>query len=224
MRIVRPNPIPVQTPNSLAASELGDLRFCSLLGTQAWRQLPYAIQKRFSKRLEAGQTATYAGTIDHIEMSKGGRFLAQFLRIIGAPLPLRNETGVAAVVTVTEDGKTGGQIWSRLYASRSHFPQIIQSSKCFSGPTGLEEYIGFAIAMALTARTTDTAMIFESAGYCLKLGKWRLAIPSFMTPGQVTVTHEEVTGDTFRFTLQLAHRVFGILISQSGVFHEGRAK
>jgi Domain of unknown function (DUF4166) len=77
--------------------------------------------------------------------------------------------------------------------------------------------------MALTARTTDKAIIFESAGYCLRLGTWRLAIPNFMTPGQVTVTHEEVTRDSFRFTLQLAHRVFGILLSQSGVFHEGRA-
>jgi hypothetical protein len=223
MRIMRPNPIPAQLPNSLAISELGDLRFCSLIGAQEWKQLPYAIQKRFSKRLEAGQTATYAGTIDRIKMNKGGRFLAQFLRIIGAPLPLRNETGIAAVVTVTEDGKTGGQIWSRLYASRSHFPQIIQSSKRFSGPTGLEEYIGFAIAMALTARATDMAIIFESAGYCLKLGTWRLAIPNFMTPGQVTVTHEEVTADTFRFTLKLVHPFFGTLVEQSGVFHEGRA-
>lgn len=219
---MRPNPIPAHILIKPTISELGDLRFCSLLGAQAWKQLPYAIQKRFSKRLEAGQTATYAGTIDHVEISKGGRFLAQFLRIIGAPLPLRSETGIAAVVTVTEDGQTGGQIWSRLYASRRHFPQIIQSSKRFSGPTGLEEYIGFAIAMALTARTTRTAIIFESAGYCFKLGKWRLAIPNFMTPGQVTVTHEEVSDDTFRFTLKLVHPFFGTLVKQSGVFYEGR--
>ena len=110
---MRPNPIPAHILIKPTISELGDLRFCSLLGAQAWKQLPYAIQKRFSKRLEAGQTATYAGTIDQIDISKGGRFLAQFLRIIGAPLPLRTETGIAAIVTVTEDGKTGGQIWSR---------------------------------------------------------------------------------------------------------------
>jgi Domain of unknown function (DUF4166) len=223
MRNMRPNPKVAPPPSPHINGELGDLRFRALLGTKAWQQLPFAIQKRFSKRSKAGDTAIYTGTVDTIEMSKAGRLLAQCLRIIGAPLPLHAETGVAAVVTVTEDGRSGGQIWSRLYASSTHFPQIIQSSKRFSGPTGLEEYIGFRILMALTARATATAIIFESAGYYLQFGKWRLAIPNFMTPGQVTVTHEEITSDTFRFTLHLARPSIGILIRQSGVFHEGRA-
>ena len=219
---MRLNPIITEAPNLPTTSELGDLRFCSLLGVRAWQQLPFAIRKRFSKRLEAGQTATYTGTIDQVTISKGGWLLAQALRVIGAPLPLHDETGIAAVVTVTEDGKTGGQIWSRLYASRNYFPQIIQSSKRFSGPTGLEEYIGYGITMALKAQTTATAIIFESAGYYVQIGKWRLALPNFMTPGQVTVTHEEVTSDIFRFSLQLVHPVFGPLIKQSGVFQESQ--
>ena len=223
MRTMRPNPVIAEVPTAPIIRELGDLRFSGLLGLEAWKRLPDAIQKRFSHRLRSGQTAIYTGKIDQIIMSHSGKILAHALRIIGAPLPLRMETGVAAIVTVTEDGKTGGQIWSRLYASRDKFPQIIQSSKRFSGPTGLEEYIGFGITMALTARTTHKAMIFESAGYCFNLWKCRLALPHFMTPGQVTVTHEAILGDTFRFTLQLVHPRLGTLIRQSGVFHESRA-
>ena len=201
-------------------AEIGDLRFRALLGAQAWKLLPAAIQKRFSKRVRAGDTTIYAGTIDQVKISRTGRILAGLLRIIGAPLPLRSEIGIAAIVSVTEDAKTGGQIWSRLYASRTHFPQIIQSSKRFSGPTGLEEYIGFGITMALKARATQTALIFESAGYSLQFGTSRLALPNVLSPGQVTVTHEEMTPDVFRFTLELAHPIFGQLITQSGLFSE----
>ncbi len=219
---MRPNPVVAEIPSAPIICELGDLRFSGLLGLEAWKKLPDAIQKRFSHRLRAGQTAIYTGTIDQIMMSRSGRILAHALRIIGAPLPLRIETGVAAIVTVTEDGKTGGQIWSRLYTSRNNFPQITQSSKRFSGPTGLEEYIGFGITMALTARTTHKAMIFESAGYSLNFWKFRLALPHFMTPGQVTVTHEDLSDGTFRFTLQLVHPHLGTLVGQSGVFHESQ--
>jgi hypothetical protein len=204
--------------------DLCDLRFRTLLPTSEWDKLPAAIRRRFSKRLAGGDTAVYAGVIDSMTSSRIGRVLAQVFRLIGAPLPIHMDTGVASVVTVTEDKTSGGQVWTRLYAHSSGFPQIIQSSKRFSGPTGLEEYIGFGIAMALRPKASETALTFESAGYFLRLGGWRVPLPAFVWPGYVSVTHEYVTEHSFRFTLNLVHPLFGAMIEQSGVFQEAKVQ
>jgi hypothetical protein len=204
-------------------TEFVDPRFRALLSVQDWDLLPCAIRRRFSKRLAGGATAIYVGMIDSMRVSPSGRLLAQALRLVGAPLPLHLDTNVPSIVSVTEDLATGGQIWTRLYARRGGFPQIIQSSKRFTGPTGLEEYIGRGITMALVPKATATALIFKSAGYSIRLGRLRLAIPQWLMPGHVTVTHEEVTPEIFRFTLELRHAFFGVLLRQSGLFHEEKA-
>lgn len=225
MRRVPVRPISNHTaPPRIEVLDLCDLRFRALLPASEWDRLPAAIRRRFSKRLAGGDTAVYAGVIDTMNSSRIGRFVAQVFRVIGAPLPLHIDTGVASVVTVTEDMTTGGQVWTRLYAHRSGFPQIIQSSKRFTGPTGLEEYIGFGIAMSLRPRASETALIFESAGYFLRLGGWRVRLPAFVSPGHVTVTHAYVTEHSFRFTLSLDHPLLGAMIEQSGVFQEAKVQ
>jgi Domain of unknown function (DUF4166) len=210
----------LQRGDVVTPAESTDLRFQALLGPRDWNLLPAAVRRRFSKRLAGGATAIYVGMIDSMNISLPGRMLAQALRLIGAPLPLHQDINVPSIVSVTEDLATGGQIWTRLYARRGGFPQIIQSSKRFTGPTGLEEYVGRGITMALLPRVTPTALAFESAGYSIRFGRLRLAIPRWLTPGHVTVTHEEVTPETFRFTLVLRHPLLGVLLRQSGLFHE----
>src|SRR5262245_36294612 len=127
-------------------AKLGDLRFRNLLPERDWAALPKAIRRRFSKRLADGNTAIYAGEVLETWMSGAGWLLVQVLRLIGAPLPTDRSVHVPSVVSVTEDMTTGGQIWTRLYARRDGFPQVVHSSKRFAGPTGLEEYVGFGIA------------------------------------------------------------------------------
>ena len=120
-----------------------------------------------SKRLAGGRTLLYAGEMLETRMSGAGWCRAELARLIGSPLPTSRETNVPAVVIVTADMATGGQIWTRLDARRRGLPQIIHSAKCFAGPTGIEEYLGRGFGMALRIGVRDGALVLGSDRYCL---------------------------------------------------------
>jgi Domain of unknown function (DUF4166) len=197
-----------------------DHRFRRLVAKADWEALPAAVRKRFSKRLTGGATSVYTGNVTGFRISRFGRFLAHALRIIGAPLPLLDHVNVPTVVTVTEDVKTSGQIWTRTYANRTGFPQVIHSVKLFGGPTGLEEHVGFGVTMLLKVVAEPRGLIFESAGYQLKLGRLRLSLPKFLTPGEVIVTHMETDSTHFIFEMTLRHPWMGELIQQTAEYRD----
>ena len=144
------DPAPAVARPASETNELGDLRFRALLSEADWLALPHTIRRRFSKRLSGGNTTVYVGEVIETRMSAAGWLLAQAARLIGGPLPVSRDAHVPSVVTVTEDVATNGQHWTRLYARRRGFPQVVHSSKRFAGPTGLEEYVGCGVGMALT--------------------------------------------------------------------------
>ena len=199
---------------------LGDLRFRALLGAGDWAALPRAVRRRFSKRLRGGATTVYAGHVTRMERNRAGAILAHALRPLGAPLPLSRDTGAPSVITVTEDVAGDGQNWTRIYARRSGFPQIVHSSKRFCGPTGLEEHLGHGLSMALAVAVEDGALVFRSAGYALDLGRLRLALPRALWPGRLTVRHEDRGGGAFAFSLTLDHPLLGRLLHQAGLYRD----
>jgi Domain of unknown function (DUF4166) len=229
MRLTSVVPEPREAPLVAPAGEraphhanetLGDLHFRALLPAADWAALPFAIRRRFSKRLAGGSTVVYVGTVLETSMSRAGWWLAQATRLIGAPLPIARYRDAPAAVTVTEDVAGGGQNWTRLYARRAGFPQIIHSAKRFAGPTGLEEYVGCGVGMALTVHVEEHALIFRSAGYFLELFGRRVPLPAWLSVGALTGTHGELGEGRFSFTLDLVHPRFGALIRQTAEFRE----
>jgi hypothetical protein len=217
---MRPAAIPEVLAAPDAPTPLGDPRFRALLSAEDWAALPAPVRRRFSRRLAGGNTVVYRGRIVRTEMSRAGYLLAQMARLIGGPLPTSREAGSPAVVTVTEDIAARGQHWTRLYARRKGFPQIVHSSKRFAGPTGLEEYVGAGIGMALTVHVEEGALVFRSAWYFLQLFGKRLRLPRWLSPGWLKVSHAELGHGRFAFTLHVEHPRLGVLISQTGVFAE----
>jgi Domain of unknown function (DUF4166) len=217
--------VALEAPRGLSReppSELGDLRFRALMSDNDWASLPLAIRRRFSKRLAGGATIVYAGEVLETSMSRAGWWLAQVARLVGGPLPLTRNAHVPSVVTVTEEKATGGQIWTRLYGRRHGFPQVIHSSKRFSGPTGLEEYVGRGIGMSLIVYARENALIFRSKDYFVQLFGRRFMLPGWLCPGAMYITHAELPDHKFSFTLQLFHPRLGLLIRQMAMFQEVR--
>ena len=74
--------------------------------------------------------------------------------------------------------------------------------------------------MALRIAVEHEALVFHSVFYSLQLGPVRLSMPEWLAPGDLTVTHSDLGGGDFRFTLEIIHPRFGRLIRQSAVFRE----
>ncbi|MFN3625021.1 MAG: DUF4166 domain-containing protein [Hyphomicrobium sp.] len=207
-------------PDIRPALPIEDLRFRTLLGEDAWARLPEAVQRRFSKRLAPDEIIVYRGDVISTGLSRAGRVLSFLARAIGAPLPLTDGATGPALVVVSEDARLGGQCWLRIYNRPGRFPQAIHSAKRFRGPTGLEEYVGFGIGMALCVSVEGGALIFRSAGYFLALGAMRLPLPRALHPGQMTIEHRDLGSGRFAFSLDLTHRLAGKLVSQLAHFRD----
>jgi hypothetical protein len=203
-----------ESPEQPAAAPLGDIRFRSLLTPDEWTALPQAVRMRFSKRLSIGRSAVYTGIVTTCRMSRAGWCLANLLRCIGGPLPVSTDTQVPATVIVTEDAKSDGQFWTRVYNRRKGFPDIIQSSKRFSGVTGLEEYIGYGVGMALRLSSNGEGLHFSSDHYFLEAKLHRIRIPAWLTPGELVVSHIDRGNNGFDFVLRLTHSLLGELVYQ----------
>ncbi|HEX4301262.1 MAG TPA: DUF4166 domain-containing protein [Rhizomicrobium sp.] len=204
----------------VCSSHVGDLRFRGLLPAADWNALPHAVRRRFSERLAGGDSVVYAGEVTAMRRNWAGWVFCQMARLIGSPLPLYSDLGMPAVVTVTEDARSGGQIWTRMYARRGGFPQVVHSAKRFGGVTGLEEYVGRGVGMALTVHVADGALLFKSAGYFVTLMGRRVRLPRGLTPGALTVTHRDYGGGRFLFALDVVHPKFGHCIHQAALFKE----
>lgn len=200
-----------------------DHRFSKLLGPKNWVKLPPAIRRRFGKRVHGGGSVAYRGVVTHMQMNWAGRLLAHAARLIGAPLPYDMScVGKPAVVTVTEDLAGNGQFWIRQYGRASGFPQMIHSSKRFAGPTGLEEYIGFGIGMALNVAVEDEALLFKSDHYFLSIFGRHLRIPRLVAPGALVIGHHDLGNGKFRFSMRLDHKILGHVLSQDAVFEDAK--
>jgi hypothetical protein len=216
---------PVRDPDDPALDftldpALGDRRFRALLRNDEWASLPPAVRRRFSKRLPPGSSTVYAGEVLETKMNFAGWLLAQALRLIGAPLPTTRCRHVPSIVTVTEDKAIGGQVWTRIYPRPNKFPQVVHSAKRFAGPSGLEEYVGHGIGMALDLSVRDGALIFRSRNYFLQVFGRRFVLPAWLSPGDLTIVHAEVPDERFSFTLQIVHPHFGLILQQMALYRE----
>jgi len=200
--------------------DAGDTRFRALMRAKEWASLPAAVRRRFSKRLANGATVLYTGEVLETTMSRVGWLLAQAARLIGGPLPLTRNRHVPAVVAVTADHGSHGQIWTRLYGRHGRFAQVVHSCKRFAGPTGLEEYVGHGVGMTLTVAARAGALIFRSKDYFVELFGRRWRLPAWLAPGVTVVTHAELPDGRFAFTLQVIHPRLGLLIRQMAMFRE----
>lgn len=190
--------------------------FAELLGPAAWSGLPPAVRHRFAIH-ELGDVAVYRGEMV-VEASWSGRLLAQLLRPLGTPLAPWIDRAVPVEVRVYRDME--GVVWDRIYSFKGRTPLLVRSRK-IAGPGGkLLEVVSGGLGMDLEVDPTPVGMVFNSQGYFWRILGLRVPILRILTPGAVVVTHEDLGGGSFRFSLDIRHPWLGQTFYQSGVFQD----
>ena len=78
--------------------------------------------------------------------------------------------------------------------------------------------------MSLALTVEDNALVFTSTEFALYIGSRRIVLPSWLSPGTLTVIHRECRDNTFEFRMTVQHRLFGELIHQTMRFTEASDK
>ena len=186
---------------------LVDLRFRALVGRDAWDALPEAVRRRFSKRLSGEAVGALSRT--------GGadRVLDGWLAVRARPAPDRRATAAQPRCRRSGGGQRqrgcaqqAARCGAGSTAAATGFPQVIHSAKRFAGPTGLEEYVGRGVGMALKVEAMADGLRFVSDHYFLMLAGGGCRLPRWIEPGRTIVEHHDLGHGCFLFSLMLRIR------------------
>ncbi len=197
-----------------AAPAAAPLDLPALVGAAGWARLPLAVQRRFA----AGHAdVTYTGHMD-LQCSRIGRIHALMARLFGSPLTGANARAVPTTVRVHDNGR-GGVVWERsFHQGDTPAARIVRSTKEVGADGGLLERTDGGLSMALDVFEENGTLVFRSRRFALVLGRVRIPVPSLLAPGVCRVTHTDLGSGLFRFTLAMAHPLWGQTFHQSGIF------
>jgi len=154
-----------------------------------------------------------------VELSFMGWLFAQACRLIGTPLAPYRGTDVPMIIELSQDSILGGVAWHRTYEFPGGRMFTVRSTKCEAGRKEFVEHIGCGFLMRLRLTEEDGNLVFTSTRYEVRLFGRNCRIPSWLTPGETTVRHEQLTGARFRFSLSVDHPQLGRTIFQVGEFY-----
>lgn len=195
-----------------AANAVRHIDLADYVGAAGWARLPAAVRRRFG----AGHPdVDYTGRMD-LRCSGIGRVYASLSRAFGSPLTGLQAWGLAATVRVRSN-RQGGVVWERVFGEAAGAATVRSTKEPGTGGQLTERTDG-GLAMALDVFEEDGSLVFQSRRFFLAMGRLRIPVPQWLSPGQCRVTHTDLGGGDFRFTLSMAHPLWGETFYQSGVF------
>jgi hypothetical protein len=200
-----------------------DPSFERLLGEPAWHRLAPAIRERFRWKPAPAAEIRYAGEMLVVRSSRLGWIMAQLCRLVGTPLAPHRGARVPVTVSLSLDRDGAGVVWRRLYRFVGRRPVTCVSVKKATESEGLIECVGGGIGMWLRLSERAGALYFRSTGYFWAIGRWRVPLPDWLTPGALTVVHSDEGQGRFRFVISVVHPFLGETFFQDGVFSSSRS-
>lgn len=191
----------------------------TLMGTD-WYRLHPAVQARFGTEPEPGHPIVYEGVMEKVHCSRAGWLFAQVTRLIGNPLTAHRGRDVPMQVQLTKRPDRTGVYWRRSYGFAGRKPSVVTSAKREDAQGRLCEYVGLGFGMRLKVFARNGALHFVSQRYFWQVAGQQIPLPHWLSPGRTHVSHTDLGGGQFRFTIAMDHAWLGRTFYQTGVFHK----
>jgi len=202
-------------------SSEGEL-FKKVLGDR-WFNLHPEIQTRFDKNPVVGTPLKYVGELSELTCSFMGKVMAFISKplIKGALIPY-SDFNFPVDIEVYSKQNCPYIFKQRIYKLNNRKPIMFTSYMKESSKGDVLEYVGMGFGMKLNVFDKDSNLHFESDGYFLDIGLFRIPIPGILTPGKTYLSHVNEAENQFRIRIDIVHVLFGTMFTQAGVFREVR--
>lgn len=181
------------------------------LGEQ-WSQLPKGLQRHYSA--DAKGRSHERGVLT-IKYPRWMQWPLHGLRLMGALLNQRGERLPTDVVK-SMDGDV--QRWQRTVRYEDGREVGFSSAVVYAGTGELIEYTNALLGLRMRVRVVDGKLFYDSNGYVLKLGSFKLPIPEWLALGHARIEESALDENSFVMDFRLVHPLFGEIFSYAGEF------
>lgn len=187
----------------------------SALGLE-WCNLSPKTQARFKAYPDAD--IEYTGLMSEIHCSLAGKIFANIARIFGSPLvPYSGHDIPIHVVVYKKPGK------SDIFKKRTYYfpekpPFSVETYMHLNAHGEFVEYASLGLGMIMKLNARDGNLYFYGKQYVLDIGRLRIRIPAWLTPGIATVLHTDYGSEQFRVRIEMKHQWLGVTFVQDGIF------
>ncbi len=214
MSLTVSTPLPhAETDHSAPPRDLSALLEAAL-GAR-WSLLHPEIKARFALPPGASR-AVYLGVMARIERSPLGWLLARLLRHARV-LPHQRAREVEFRFDVEPLATTFGWDKCRLYRFADEDFRF-RSRMTFDADGVLRERFAGGLGMNLELAVAKDTLLFLDRGYFLHVGRWRLDLPRWLSPGRFRLVHRNLDAARFEVVIDIRHPLFGHLFHQRGEF------
>lgn len=189
--------------------------FKAYLGNE-WLKIHPNIQNRFSQDPSPEKPICYTGVMTQVHCSWLGKILAHSVQWTGALQPYKG-TNIPVEIRVSAKPGIEGVFKERIYQFSGK--KSFRFNSLMTMKDGkLLEFVGGGFGMQIHIDVKDGNLHFSDKGYFLKIGRLKIPLPYFMSPGDTYLLHEDAGENKFKIVIRIRHRLFGEMYYQEGVF------
>ena len=184
------------------------------LGDQ-WEKLPESLKNHYRENSEGENYAE--GWLD-VDYPWFMQWPLSFLGLFGV---LINKRGKAMPSKVHRSVKQNRQYWYREIELPNKKIKMFNSQVVSNGGNDVIEYPNAFLGMKMSPFVKGDKLRYESKGYVIKLGQFKIPFPEWLALGHASILEEQVSQDdkkTFKMDFRLKHPLFGELFCYKGVF------